>query len=155
MEVCFHATKASLKPLLIFKKITRYTLNTKTTHRIQSIDLLRGLVILLMALDHVRDYFHYDSFLYDPTDLTQTTVPVFFTRIITHLCAPVFCFLAGTSAFFVGRKKDKAALSTWLLKRGIWLVIVEFTLVNFGWYFKLWEFAKRISPIDKDLKHFQ
>ena len=89
-----------------------------------------------MALDHVRDYFHYDSFMYDPSDLTQTTVPVFFTRFITHICAPVFCFLAGTSAFFVGQKKDINSLSVWLLKRGLWLVIVEFTIVNFGWYFK-------------------
>lgn len=111
-------------------------MNTFTSKRIQSIDLLRGLVILLMALDHVRDYFHYDSFMYDPSDLTQTTVPVFFTRFITHICAPVFCFLAGTSAFFVGQKKDLNSLSVWLLKRGLWLIIVEFTIVNFGWYFK-------------------
>ncbi|WP_083478332.1 DUF1624 domain-containing protein [Lacinutrix himadriensis] len=111
-------------------------MNTFTNKRIQSIDLLRGLVILLMALDHVRDYFHYDSFMYDPSDLTQTTVPIFFTRFITHLCAPVFCFLAGTSAFFVGQKKDLNSLSVWLLKRGLWLIIVEFTIVNFGWYFK-------------------
>ena len=83
-----------------------------------------------MALDHVRDYFHYDSFMYDPSDLTQTTVPVFFTRFITHICAPVFCFLAGTSAFFVGQKKDINSLSVWLLKRGLWLVIVEFTMVS-------------------------
>ena len=105
--------------------------------RVQSIDLLRGLVMILMALDHTRDYFHYDSFFYDPTDLSQTTVTLFFTRFITHFCAPVFSFLAGTSAFFVGRKKNKNDLSVWLLKRGSWLVLVEFIIVNFGWYFKL------------------
>lgn len=104
--------------------------------RIQSIDLLRGLVMILMALDHVRDYFNYDSFLFDPTDLSQTTVPLFISRFITHFCAPVFCFLAGTSAFFVGKKKNKNALSVWLLKRGAWLVFAEFVIVNFGWYFK-------------------
>ncbi len=104
--------------------------------RIQSIDLIRGSVMLLMALDHIRDYLHYDSFMYDPTDLSQTTVPVFLTRFITNICAPVFCFLAGTSAFFVGAKKNVNSLSIWLFKRGLWLVIVEFTIVNFGWYFK-------------------
>lgn len=92
--------------------------------------------MLLMALDHVRDYFHYDAFQYDPLDLSQTSAPLFLTRFITHFCAPVFCFLAGTSAFFVGAKKDPNALSIWLIKRGLWLVIVEFTLVNFAWYFK-------------------
>ncbi len=93
--------------------------------------------MLLMALDHVRDYFHHDAFIYDPTDLEKTTVPVFLTRFITHYCAPVFCFLAGTSAFFVGISKGKNTLSTWLIKRGIWLVIAEITIVKFGWYFKL------------------
>lgn len=111
-------------------------MNTIASNRIQSIDLLRGLVILLMALDHVRDFFHYDSFMFDPSDLTQTTVPIFFTRFITHICAPVFCFLAGTSAFLIGQKKDINSLSVWLLKRGLWLIIAEFTIVNVGWYFK-------------------
>lgn len=105
--------------------------------RITSIDMLRGLVMLLMALDHSRDYLHYDVFFYDPTDLAQTTVPVFFTRLITHLCAPVFCFLAGTSAFFVGLKTNSRSLSAWLIKRGVWLIIVEFTIMKFAWYFRL------------------
>jgi uncharacterized membrane protein len=111
-------------------------MNDLENKRIQSIDLLRGLAMFLMALDHVREYFHYDSFMYDPTDLSQTTVPVFLTRFITHFCAPVFCFLAGTSAFFVGTKKNINSLSVWLLKRGFWLIIVEFIIVNFGWYFR-------------------
>jgi uncharacterized membrane protein len=103
--------------------------------RIESIDMLRGIVIILMTLDHVRDYFHGDAFLFNPTNLEQTSPAIFATRWITHFCAPVFIFLAGTSAFLVGQRKGQEALASFLLKRGVWLVFIEFTVMNLAWFF--------------------
>ena len=105
------------------------------TKRIVSLDILKGLVMILMTLDHVRDYFHYDAFFYDPTDLSQTSPLLFMTRFVTHFCAPVFVMLAGTSAFLVGRRMSKNELSVWLLKRGFWLIFLEITVIKFAWIF--------------------
>jgi uncharacterized membrane protein len=103
--------------------------------RINSIDLLKGLAMVIMAIDHVRDYFHYSAFIFDPADPTQSNLTLFFTRWITHFCAPIFSFLAGVSAFMVGRRKTKKELSSFLFKRGVWLIFLELTIIGFGWFF--------------------
>ncbi|MBY0573537.1 MAG: heparan-alpha-glucosaminide N-acetyltransferase domain-containing protein [Undibacterium sp.] len=104
-------------------------------NRIDNVDLLKGLVMVIMALDHTRDYFHQAAFLYDPADPVKSDLLLFFTRWITHFCAPAFCFLAGMSAFFMSRNRSRGELSGFLLKRGIWLVLMELTVINFSWYF--------------------
>lgn len=104
--------------------------------RISEMDLLRGLVIVLMALDHVRDYFHAGSFGINPLDPEQTTPWLYVTRWITHLCAPTFVFLAGVSAYLqFARGKTTPNLSRFLLTRGLWLVFLELTVISFGWSF--------------------
>lgn len=104
--------------------------------RIYSIDIARGLVMIIMALDHTRDLMHSSAIVFSPTDLKQTTPILFFTRWITHLCAPSFVFLSGTSAWLsIQRRNDPKYSRRWLLTRGIFLVLLELTLVNFGvWY---------------------
>src|SRR6187402_514577 len=106
--------------------------------RISSIDTVRGLVMVIMALDHVRDYFHIDAFNFTPTDLTRTSTAVFFTRWITHICAPTFVFLSGVSARLNLEKKSKSDLSIQLLTRGLWLIVLEHTVVRFGLLFNFY-----------------
>lgn len=112
------------------------TIEPTPGQRITSIDLLRGAVMVIMALDHTRDFFHYGAFSSEPTDLATTTPALFLTRWITHYCAPVFVFLSGTSAHLFGlRAGSTAALSRFLFTRGLWLVFAELTFIHFCWSF--------------------
>src|SRR6201986_2950581 len=91
--------------------------------RINSIDIMRGVIMLIMALDHVRDYMSNSPV--DPTNIPKTTVLLFFTRFITHFCAPTFIFLSGASAYLAGTRRSKNELMGFLVKRGLWLILVE------------------------------
>jgi uncharacterized membrane protein len=112
--------------------------------RVQALDILRGLVMVVMTLDHTRDYVHAAAMAFPPEDLTRTSAPIFMTRWITHFCAPVFMLLAGAGAFLrVERggapstllRPGRAELSRFLFTRGLWLVVLEFTVVRAGFFF--------------------
>ncbi len=108
--------------------------------RLDSVDLLRGIVMIVMALDHTRDFFHFSAIHgNNPLDLARTTPWIFFTRFITHYSAPTFTFLAGTGAYLsVMRGKPKCELSWFLVTRGAWLIFLELTLFMwFGWQFAI------------------
>jgi uncharacterized membrane protein len=99
-------------------------------YRIESIDILRGAVMLIMAIDHVRDFFHHGH--PEPNDLTITTPILFFTRFITHFCAPTFVLLTGVSAYLAGTRRTENQLSLFLIKRGLWLIMIELIVITFA-----------------------
>ena len=116
---------------------TRETPSTLRAYRLESIDMLRGLVIVIMAIDHVRDYFNFGGEA-DPMANPNIGAALFFTRWITHFCAPVFVFLAGTSAGLMTSRKTRSELAAFLLKRGVWLIFVECVIVATAWSFAPW-----------------
>ena len=101
--------------------------------RVESVDVVRGIIMILMALDHTRDFF--GSLAVSPTNLATTTVPLFFTRWITHICAPVFFLLTGTGAYLASRRRSRRELSRYLFTRGLWLIFLEFVVVRFALQF--------------------
>ena len=107
-------------------------MSTSTNYRVASVDILRGLVMIIMALDHTRDFFHITAMTADPLNPATTTPLLFFTRWITHYCAPTFVFLSGLSAYLSSQKKSSGEASLFLIKRGLWLIFVEIVLVSFG-----------------------
>ncbi|HEY0997702.1 MAG TPA: heparan-alpha-glucosaminide N-acetyltransferase domain-containing protein [Gemmatimonadaceae bacterium] len=103
--------------------------------RVEAVDVVRGIIMILMALDHTRDYFGDASA--SPTNLATTTAALFFTRWVTHFCAPAFFLLTGTGAYLSRRRRATAGLSTFLVTRGLWLVVLEVTVMRFLWQFNL------------------
>jgi uncharacterized membrane protein len=102
--------------------------------RIESVDVVRGVIMILMAIDHTRDFFGNSGL--NPTNPATTTIPLFFTRWITHFCAPTFFFLTGTGAFLARKRKSTSELSQFLFTRGLWLIFLELIVCRgFGWQF--------------------
>jgi uncharacterized membrane protein len=120
------ATSISKAPVIVSSPAV-----TAPAERLTAVDALRGIVMVIMALDHVRDFFHADAMLFTPDDLSRTTPVLFFTRWITHICAPAFFFLAGLSAGFrLRREGSTTPVSRFLLARGLWLVAIELVVMR-------------------------
>jgi len=103
-----------------------------TTPRIHSLDILRGIVMVIMALDHTRDYFHITATTANPLDPASTNTALFFTRWITHFCAPVFVFLSGMSVYLSAQNKTIAEAGAFAIKRGLWLIFADIVIMTFG-----------------------
>lgn len=116
--------------------MTTFPLKPLASTRLQSIDALRGLIILFMLLDHVRETFLLHLQVSDPMDVTTTPPELFFSRTLAHLCAPLFIFLTGLSAYLYGERHGASEVSGFLFKRGLFLIALEVTLVNFAWTFQ-------------------
>jgi uncharacterized membrane protein len=108
---------------------------TRARERVHSVDVVRGIIMVLMALDHTRDFF--GDLGANPTNIATTTVPLFFTRWVTHFCAPTFFLLTGTGAWLARRQRSTADLSRFLITRGLWLILLELTVMRFLWQFNV------------------
>lgn len=117
----------------------------KISYRLKSIDFLRGLIMVIMALDHVRDFI--TGIPFDPLDLSNTDNAFFATRWITHFCAPLFVLLAGVSVGLMAERKNKKEIAKFLLSRGLWLIFIEVTVVSFAWYFTFEGFGPFLQVI--------
>src|SRR5690348_15966772 len=123
-------------PAVASVRTTTSSLRTPSS-RLVSVDVLRGIVLVIMAMDHARDFM--TDLRCTPEDMSHTYGALFFTRFITHFCAPVFAFLAGTGAFLsTSRGKSIPQLSWFFFSRGLWLLLLEFTIVDFAWGFFPW-----------------
>jgi uncharacterized membrane protein len=128
------ATTTTASPPISATETTVAPATDRRAYRMSSLDILRGLVIVLMALDHVRDYFMIAS-VQDPTADPASNPLLFATRWITHFCAPTFVFLAGTSAGLMSARKTRTELASFLLTRGLWLIVLEATVISTAWTF--------------------
>ena len=127
--------------------------DTRTRKRIVSIDVMRGLVILLMVVDHTRERYFYHLNVSDPMDLKSTSPALFFTRMTAHLCAPTFVFLSGLAAWLYAHPvhRPTRSPSCFLFKRGLFLVLIEVTLINFWWFGNfdtVWQLRHRLPASD-------
>ena len=110
------------------------TVSRAVRSRIQSINALRGLIMIIMAIDHTREFIHAGAQTFSPEDLSRTTAILFFTQWVTHICAPVFMFTAGLGAFFWlhQRGRTKRDLAVFLVTRGLWLIVLEVVVIHFA-----------------------
>jgi uncharacterized membrane protein len=129
---------ALLQSRTLEEPVSRRVEAVSPVDRLTAVDALRGLVMVIMALDHTRDFFHRTAMDFSPEDLAHTTPAIFFTRWVTHICAPTFVFLAGTGAFLrLQRVGSKSGLAGFLLTRGLWLIVVELTIMRVAMNFTL------------------
>jgi len=128
-------TNSDIKETKVAKDGVSSATNSPLSYsRIASIDMLRGVAMIIMALDHTREFF--SSATFSPEDLHHTSGPMFITRLVTHFCAPIFFLLAGTGAYLsFSSSRSKSKMSLFLFTRGLWLVLLELTVLRFGWNF--------------------